>query len=68
MTTSPDTRGERQKQLEESPAIGEAGTPGQGGRQGGGLQRDIASRDEAKRSFERPGGKTRVRKQDEKDG
>jgi hypothetical protein len=68
MTTKPDTRGERQKQLEESPSLGEADTPSQGGRQGGDLQRDIASRDEAKRGFERPGGATRVRKKDEKEG
>lgn len=68
MTTTPDTRGERQKQLEESPSLGEAGAPSHGGRQGGDLQRDIASRDEEKRGFERPGGTTRVRKKDEKDG
>jgi hypothetical protein len=64
MSKAPDTRGERQKQLEERPALGEAGAPAQGGRKGGALQRKIASRDEEKRSYERPAGLTRVRKSD----
>lgn len=67
MTDANDTRGERQRQLEESPTLGEAETPSQGGRAGGTLQRKIASRDEEKRAFERPNGATRVRKKDEKD-
>jgi hypothetical protein len=61
-----DKRGERQKQLEDSPTLGSTDTPSQGGRSGGTLQRDIASRDEEKRAFERPESITRVRKKDEK--
>lgn len=49
MAEETDKRGERQKQLEEGPALGVAGTPAQGGRKGGNLQRDIGSRDEQKR-------------------
>jgi hypothetical protein len=60
----PRKRGERQKRLEERPVLGEAGGPTQGGRRGGSLQRKIASRDEEKRSYERPSGTTRVRKKD----
>jgi hypothetical protein len=37
------------------------------GRSGGRLARDVGTRDELKRSNERPAGKTRVRKSDEKD-
>jgi len=37
------------------------------GRSGGRLARDVGTRDELKRSTERPAGKTRVRKGDEKD-
>jgi hypothetical protein len=64
MSKGPDKRGERRKQLEERPALGETGAPAQGGRKGGALQRKIASRDEEKRSYERPAGITRVRKSD----
>jgi len=47
--------------------LGAEGTvPGQG-RSGGRLARDIGTRDELKRSEERPAGKTRVRKADELD-
>lgn len=60
----PRKRGERQKQLEKRPVLGEAGAPAQGARRGGNLQRKIASRDEEKRSHERPAGTTRVRKKD----
>lgn len=65
MTT--DKRGERQKMLEDRPYLGEDGSPAQGGRDGGRLPRDIGTRDEAKRSEERPGGATRVRKDDEQE-
>lgn len=37
----------------------------QQGRAGGNLQRKVGTRDELKRSEERPGGATRVRKSDE---
>lgn len=48
--------------------LGEAGAPGGQGRSGGRLARDIGTRDEKKRATERPGGATRVRKSDEKEG
>ena len=47
--------------------LGQEGPVGQQGRSGGKLPRDIGSRDEKKRSFERPAGKTRVRKSDEEE-
>lgn len=49
-------------------ALGAKGTISQAGRSGGRLPRDIGTQDELKRSSERPAGKTRVRKSDEKDG
>lgn len=45
--------------------LGPDGAVDQAGRSGGTLERDIASRDEQKRSVERPAGATRVRKSDE---
>lgn len=61
-----DRRGERERQLEEHPYLKDGGTPPSvGGRDGGRLPRDVGSRDELKRAFERPGGATRVRKSDE---
>lgn len=45
-------------------ALGEKGEIDQSGREGGTLQRGIASRDELKRAKERPAGATRVRKSD----
>lgn len=59
--------GERQAQLENRPYLAqetEGAMPG--GRAGGKLQRNIATRDEHKRAFERPAGKTRVRKKDQR--
>ena len=49
-------------------ALGAKGTISQAGRSGGRLPRDIGTQDELKRSNERPAGKTRVRKSDEKEG
>lgn len=49
-------------------SLGAKGTVSQAGRSGGRLPRDIGTQDELKRATERPGGKTRVRKSDEKDG
>lgn len=49
-------------------ALGAKGTISQAGRSGGRLARDIGTQDELKRSNERPAGKTRVRKADEKEG
>lgn len=46
--------------------FGEAGAVGQQGRKGGNLQRDIATEDELRRATERPAGKTRVTKSNEK--
>jgi len=64
--TDQDKRGERERQLEERPYLTQGGAPPEGGgRAGGNLQRDVGTRDEMKRAFERPGGKTRVRKKDE---
>ena len=57
----------RQQDLESKEYLGEESLPGQGGSAGGELQRDIADRDELKRSKERPAGATRVRGEDEKD-
>ncbi|XDA99359.1 hypothetical protein AB1M95_05465 [Sulfitobacter sp. LCG007] len=48
-------------------ALGAGGSVSQGGRQGGRLARDIGTRDELKRSQERPAGVTRVEKSDEED-
>ncbi len=48
--------------------LGEEGAVQGQGRSGGTLQRDIASRDELKRATQRPAGKTRVTKSDEKGG
>jgi hypothetical protein len=48
-------------------ALGAKGTISHAGRSGGRLPRDIGTQDELKRANERPAGKTRVRKSDEKD-
>ena len=48
--------------------LGAKGTISQAGRSGGRLPRDIGTQDELKRSNERPAGKTRVNKSDEKEG
>ncbi len=48
-------------------AFGAKGTISQAGRSGGRLPRDIGTQDELKRATERPAGKTRVKKADEKD-
>jgi hypothetical protein len=44
---------------------GAGGSISQQGREGGRLQRKIASRDELKRATERPAGRTGVKKSDE---
>jgi hypothetical protein len=49
-------------------ALGAKGTISQAGRSGARLPRDIGTQDELKRANERPAGKTRVNKSDEKDG
>ena len=54
------------RDTEDIPAAEAAGTVSQGGRSGGNLQRDIASRDEEKRAVERPAGRTGEKKSDEK--
>lgn len=46
---------------------GEPGAASHAGRAGGRLSRQIGTRDEEKRAVERPAGRTRVRKSDEKD-
>jgi hypothetical protein len=51
----------------DAPAFGATGTVSQAGRSGGRLPRDIGTQDELKRATERPAGKTRVTKSDEKD-
>lgn len=48
-------------------SLGEPGAVGGQGRAGGRLAREIGTEDELKRAFERPAGKTRVNKADEKD-
>lgn len=62
-----EDRGYRQRELEDRPYLGEEGSVSQGGREGGELNRDIGSRDEKKRSEERPAGVTRVRKKDQEE-
>ena len=62
-----EKKGERQTQLEERPYLGEDGAPTGTDRSGGRLARDIGTRDEKKRTFERPGSTTGVTKSDEKD-
>tara|TARA_R110002124_G_scaffold267357_2_gene434556 strand:+ start:178 stop:378 length:201 start_codon:yes stop_codon:yes gene_type:complete len=49
-------------------ALGAKGTVSQAGRSSGRLPRDIGTQDELKRATERPAGKTRVNKSDEKGG
>jgi hypothetical protein len=48
--------------------LGAEGEISQSGREGGRLARDIGTQDELKRASERPGGATRVKKADEKEG
>ncbi len=48
--------------------LGAEGTISGQGRTGGRLARDIGTKDELKRAIERPAGKTRVTKSDEKEG
>ncbi len=48
--------------------LGAKGTISQAGRSGGRLPRDIGTQDELKRANERPSGKTRISKSDEKGG
>jgi hypothetical protein len=47
--------------------LGAEGEISQSGRDGGRLARDIGTKDELKRSGERPAGATRVKKADEKE-
>lgn len=48
--------------------LGADGFPVSGGRAGGRLARDVGTKDEMKRAFERPAGATRVEKSEEKKG
>ena len=61
------TRDNTPKPESSDDAFGAKGTISQGGRDGGRLARDIGTQDELKRATERPAGKTRVTKSDEKD-
>lgn len=55
---------ERQRQLETPEHLAaEGSTPG--GRSGGNMAREVGTRDELKRAFERPAGATRVTKSKE---
>jgi hypothetical protein len=62
------TKGKTPKPDTADHGLGAKGTISQAGRSGGRLPRDIGTRDELKRSNERPAGKTRVTKSDEIDG
>ncbi len=62
-----EKKGERQTRLETPESLGEAGAVDQQGRAGGQPARKVVTRDEEKRSNERPGGATRVEKRDEVD-
>jgi hypothetical protein len=56
-----DKRGERRRELEDPETLGEKGAfPG--GTSGGRPGREVGSKDEMKRAFERPAGITRLRK------
>ena len=59
-------RNRTQKPDNSDHALGTKGTVSQAGRSGGRLPRDIGTQDELKRANERPAGKTRVKKADEK--
>lgn len=48
--------------------LGAEGEVSHGGRSGGRLARDVGTKDEMKRAYERPAGATRVTKSDEKKG
>lgn len=61
------TRDRVQKPDNSNNSLGAKGTISQAGRSGGRLPRDIGTQDELKRANERPAGKTRVKKADEKD-
>jgi hypothetical protein len=61
------TRDKTPKSDDADHVLGAKGTVSQAGRSGGRLPRDIGTRDELKRASERPAGKTRVTKSDEKD-
>ncbi|MFD1196646.1 hypothetical protein ACFQ3C_18430 [Seohaeicola saemankumensis] len=62
------TRDKTQKSDNSNHGLGAKGTISQAGRSGGRLPRDIGTLDELKRANERPAGKTRVKKSDEKEG
>jgi hypothetical protein len=62
------TRDKSPKSDDTDHGLGAKGTISQAGRSGGRLPRDIGTQDELKRANERPAGKTRVTKSDEKDG
>lgn len=52
-------KGERQAKLDEPLTLAET-VRSDGGRAGGDLQKEVATRDHKKRAFERPAGATRV--------
>ncbi len=62
------TQDKTQKSDTSNHGLGAEGTISQAGRSGGRLPRDIGTQDELKRANERPAGKTRVNKADEKEG
>ncbi len=62
-----DGMGEREKRREAESHLGEEGAIGGAGRQGGRLAREIGTKDELKRAFERPAGATRVTKANEQE-
>lgn len=55
------------KKEDDNEVLGAEGEISQGGRSGGRLPRDIGTKDELKRAYERPAGKTRVQKEDERE-
>ncbi|QPH54989.1 hypothetical protein [Pontivivens ytuae] len=63
----PDGMGEREKRRKAESHLAEEGAIGGAGRQGGRLAREIGTKDELKRAFERPAGKTRVTKATEQE-
>jgi hypothetical protein len=57
-------KGERQRELESPEYLGEEGGAAGGGSSGGNLARNVGTKDEMKRSTERPAGTTGVQKSD----
>ena len=56
-------KGERQRDLQSTEHLGTEGNV-EGGASGGNVARDVGTKDDMKRGFERPAGATRVEKEE----